>query len=255
MRPWRRRAPAGRGGPGAGAAPQAASRGRRTAVVERDDRASGTSSKSSKLVHGGLRYLQQRDFRLVYEALHERQRLRHNAPHLVHLLPFLIPVLTRDGALNRKIAPAFGGALRDQLGGAERAGVGPRLVRLAGLATVVAGVLRRDPRIAPWSIATTPSRPATAPWVSELLPEPATPGTTPTSMMVASGRIAAIPWPPVACRNATVVVSPCIAARRMLRSTKLVSAARSRAAKFCTSLTNKSALPTIRRPAPGGSRR
>src|SRR5476651_1136890 len=58
---------------GAGVALDAASRGLRTALVERDDFASGTSSKSSKLVHGGLRYLQQRDFRLVYEALHERQ--------------------------------------------------------------------------------------------------------------------------------------------------------------------------------------
>ena len=54
---------------GAGVALDAASRGLRTALVERDDFASGTSSKSSKLVHGGLRYLQQREFRLVYEAL------------------------------------------------------------------------------------------------------------------------------------------------------------------------------------------
>ena len=68
---------------GAGVALDAATRGLRTALVERDDFASGTSSKSSKLVHGGLRYLQQGDVRLVYEALHERQRLRRNAPHLV----------------------------------------------------------------------------------------------------------------------------------------------------------------------------
>ena len=59
----------------------------RTALVERDDFASGTSSKSSKLIHGGLRYLQQGDVRLVYEGLAERQRLRHNAPHLVRILP------------------------------------------------------------------------------------------------------------------------------------------------------------------------
>ncbi len=58
---------------GAGCALDAASRGLRTALVERDDFASGTSSKTSKLVHGGLRYLQQREFRLVYENLHERQ--------------------------------------------------------------------------------------------------------------------------------------------------------------------------------------
>src|SRR6266516_8059262 len=71
---------------GAGVALDAASRGLRTALVERDDFASGTSSKSSKLVHGGLRYLQQREYVLVYENLAERQRLLENAPHLVHPL-------------------------------------------------------------------------------------------------------------------------------------------------------------------------
>src|SRR3954469_13433906 len=96
---------------GAGCALDAASRGLRTALVERDDFASGTSSKSSKLVHGGLRYLQQGDVRLVYEALHERQRLRRNAPHLVKVLPFLIPVLARDGLLNPKLARAMGSAM------------------------------------------------------------------------------------------------------------------------------------------------
>ena len=79
---------------GVGCALDAASRGLRTALVERDDFASGTSSKSSKLVHGGLRYLQQGDVRLVYEALHERHRLRRNAPHLVSVLPFMIPILS-----------------------------------------------------------------------------------------------------------------------------------------------------------------
>ena len=78
---------------GAGVALDAAARGLRTALVERHDFASGTSSKSSKLVHGGFRYLQQREFRLVYEALYERQRVLENAPHLVHVLPFLVPVL------------------------------------------------------------------------------------------------------------------------------------------------------------------
>ena len=77
---------------GTGVALDAASRGLRTALVERRDLASGTSSKSSKLVHGGLRYLQQREFRLVYEALAQRQRLRQLAPHLVQLLPFLLPL-------------------------------------------------------------------------------------------------------------------------------------------------------------------
>ena len=85
---------------GVGVALDAASRGLRTALVERDDFASGTSSKSSKLVHGGLRYLQQGEVRLVYEALHERQRLRRNAPHLVSVMPFMIPILTKGGVVS-----------------------------------------------------------------------------------------------------------------------------------------------------------
>lgn len=96
---------------GVGVALDAAIRGLRTALVERDDFASGTSSKSSKLIHGGLRYLQQGEIRLVYQALRERQRLRRNAPHLVRLLPFLIPILTRDGLIPRKVARALGGAM------------------------------------------------------------------------------------------------------------------------------------------------
>lgn len=96
---------------GVGVALDAASRGLRTALVERDDFASGTSSKSSKLVHGGLRYLQQGEVRLVYEALHERQRLRKNAPHLVRILPFMIPILTRDGVVSRKIARLMGSSM------------------------------------------------------------------------------------------------------------------------------------------------
>jgi len=96
---------------GAGVALDAVSRGHVTALVERDDFASGTSSKSSKLIHGGLRYLQQGDVRLVYEALHERKRLRRNAPHLVRVLPFMIPILTKDGLISKKIARALGSAL------------------------------------------------------------------------------------------------------------------------------------------------
>lgn len=95
---------------GVGAALDAASRGLRTALVERDDFAAGTSSKSSKLVHGGLRYLQD-DPRLVYQALRERKRLRGNAPHLVKVLPFMLPVLTKDGVVSRKIARALGSAM------------------------------------------------------------------------------------------------------------------------------------------------
>ncbi len=96
---------------GAGVALDAASRGFSVALLERDDFASGTSSKSSKLIHGGLRYLQQGDVRLVYEALRERKRLRRNAPHLVHVLPFMIPILTKDGVVSRKIARALGSAM------------------------------------------------------------------------------------------------------------------------------------------------
>lgn len=96
---------------GLGVAVDAARRGLRTALVEKGDFASGTSSKSSKLIHGGLRYLQQGDVRLVYEALHERQRLIRNAPHLVSVLPFMIPILTKDGVVSRKIARALGSAL------------------------------------------------------------------------------------------------------------------------------------------------
>src|SRR3954464_15350559 len=106
---------------GAGCALDAASRGLRTGLVERDDFASGTSSKSSKLVRGGLRYLQQREIRLVYDALHERQRLTRNAPHLVKILPFLIPMFTgRDGVLNPKLSRALGSAMGrdDPTGGA-----------------------------------------------------------------------------------------------------------------------------------------
>jgi glycerol-3-phosphate dehydrogenase len=94
---------------GVGAALDAASRGLRTALIERDDFASGTSSKSSKLAHGGLRYLQQGEIKLVYEALAERQRLRHNAPHLVKLLPFLLPIFSGSGGvINKKLARALG---------------------------------------------------------------------------------------------------------------------------------------------------
>ena len=89
---------------GAGCALDAASRGLRTALVERGDFAIGTSSRSSKLVHGGIRYLEQKEFGLVREALAERQIALRNAPHLVHVLPFLIPVLTRDGLIDRRIA-------------------------------------------------------------------------------------------------------------------------------------------------------
>ncbi|HKI33182.1 MAG TPA: glycerol-3-phosphate dehydrogenase [Gemmataceae bacterium] len=76
---------------GAGVALDASLRGFRVALIDKADFASGTSSASSKLVHGGLRYLEHGDFRLVYEALHERRLLLHNAPHLVRPLRFVLP--------------------------------------------------------------------------------------------------------------------------------------------------------------------
>ena len=83
---------------GAGVALDAASRGLRTALIERDDFASGTSSRSSKLVHGGLRYLETGNIRLVFEASAERRRLLALASHLVHPLPFLFPVFRKGPA-------------------------------------------------------------------------------------------------------------------------------------------------------------
>ena len=80
---------------GAGIALDAASRGMSVALVERLDFASGTSSKSSKLVHGGLRYLEQREFGLMREAAIERDLLRRLAPHLVEAIPFVLPVSHR----------------------------------------------------------------------------------------------------------------------------------------------------------------
>jgi glycerol-3-phosphate dehydrogenase len=83
----------GGGVTGAGAALDAASRGLSVALLEARDFAAGTSSRSSKLIHGGLRYLEQFAFPLVHEALQERARLvRTIAPHLVHPLPFLLPL-------------------------------------------------------------------------------------------------------------------------------------------------------------------
>jgi glycerol-3-phosphate dehydrogenase len=93
---------------GSGVALDAASRGLRTALIDKGDFASGTSSKSSKLVHGGIRYLQQKEVGLVYEALAERQILRKTAPHMVRVLPFLLPVFTKNGLLPRRLARVLG---------------------------------------------------------------------------------------------------------------------------------------------------
>jgi glycerol-3-phosphate dehydrogenase len=81
----------GGGASGLGAAVEAAARGYRTALVEGHDFAKATSSRSTKLVHGGVRYLQRGNVTLVLEALRERGRLLRNAPHLVRDLPFVVP--------------------------------------------------------------------------------------------------------------------------------------------------------------------
>jgi glycerol-3-phosphate dehydrogenase len=81
---------------GAGVALDASSRGYSVALLERDDFAVGTSSRSSKMVHGGLRYLQNFDLGLVREALIERQLLVHLAPHLVYPTPFLVAALGEE---------------------------------------------------------------------------------------------------------------------------------------------------------------
>ncbi len=81
----------GGGATGLGVAVDAASRGYRVALVEQSDFAKGTSSRSTKLVHGGVRYLQQGNISLVIEALKERGLLRRNAPHLVNDLAFIVP--------------------------------------------------------------------------------------------------------------------------------------------------------------------
>jgi glycerol-3-phosphate dehydrogenase len=81
----------GGGASGLGAAVDAASRGYRTLLIERFDFAKGTSSRSTKLVHGGVRYLEQMNLTLVLDALRERGRMLRNAPHLVHDLEFVVP--------------------------------------------------------------------------------------------------------------------------------------------------------------------
>jgi glycerol-3-phosphate dehydrogenase len=82
----------GGGATGLGTALEAAARGYRTLLLEQHDFAKATSSRSTKLVHGGVRYLQQGNVSLVMEALKERGRLLQNAPHIAHNLPFVVPV-------------------------------------------------------------------------------------------------------------------------------------------------------------------
>ncbi|GLZ35036.1 glycerol-3-phosphate dehydrogenase [Lentzea sp. NBRC 105346] len=124
---------------GAGAALDAASRGLQVALVEAHDWAAGTSSRSSKLIHGGLRYLEQRDFKLVREALKERGLLlRRLAPHLVRPVPFLFPL---NSAWERAYVGA-GVLLYDSIGGAGALPMHRHLSRRKALE--VAPALRPD---------------------------------------------------------------------------------------------------------------
>src|SRR5574343_186879 len=84
----------GGGATGCGAAVDAASRGYKTLLVEQYDFGKGTSSRSTKLVHGGVRYLAQGNIKLVREALAERGRLLKNAPHVTGTQPFVVPVFS-----------------------------------------------------------------------------------------------------------------------------------------------------------------
>lgn len=123
---------------GVGIALDAVTRGLRTMLVERTDLAVGTSRRSSKLIHGGLRYLEQFRFGLVREALAERQTLLRLAPHLVRMERFIFPVFT--SAWETPYI-ATGMSLHDALGG--RRGGRSRLLR-AGEAESRIPVLRSD---------------------------------------------------------------------------------------------------------------
>lgn len=117
----------GGGVTGAGAALDAASRGLKVALIEVNDLASGTSSRSSKLIHGGLRYLEQLEFPLVHEALRERGLLATLlAPHLVRPVPFLVP-LPQEAVVKkvwRRLYYGAGVALYDAFAGIIRQGRG-----------------------------------------------------------------------------------------------------------------------------------
>jgi glycerol-3-phosphate dehydrogenase len=130
----------GGGVTGAGAALDAVTRGLSTALVEARDFASGTSSRSSKLIHGGLRYLEQMDFRLVREALVERElMLTRIAPHLIRPVSFLYPLKHRAW---ERFYVGSGLVLYDALGGARTLPRHRHLTRTG--ARALAPALRRD---------------------------------------------------------------------------------------------------------------
>src|SRR5207302_10956467 len=130
----------GGGVTGAGVALDAVTRGLSTALVEARDFASGTSSRSSKLIHGGLRYLEQMDFRLVREALMERElMLTRLAPHLIRPVSFLYP-LTRYGWERAYVGAGL--VLYDVMGGSRTLPRHRHLTRTG--ARAIAPALRRE---------------------------------------------------------------------------------------------------------------
>ena len=102
---------------GVGIANDAATRGLSVGLVEARDFASGTSSRSSKMFHGGLRYLEQFEFRLVGESLREREVLLANAPHIIWPLRFVLP---HEPSMRPRWMLQAGLALYDRLGGRKR---------------------------------------------------------------------------------------------------------------------------------------
>jgi glycerol-3-phosphate dehydrogenase len=102
---------------GAGLARDAAGRGLKVLLVEKDDLGQGTSSRSSKLIHGGLRYLEFGEFRLVRESLIEREVLLRAAPHIVQPMRFVLPHAPKQRAAFLVRTGLF---LYDHLGGRER---------------------------------------------------------------------------------------------------------------------------------------
>ncbi len=112
----------GGGATGLGVALDAAARGLSVALVEAEDFAKGTSSRATKLVHGGVRYLAQGNLKLVREALRERAILLRNAPHLARPLPFLLPLYGAKGRWFDRWFYGTGLMLYDLLAGGERQG-------------------------------------------------------------------------------------------------------------------------------------
>ncbi len=115
----------GGGATGVGCALDAASRGLDVLLLEQNDFGKGTSSRSTKLIHGGVRYLAQGDLRLVREALSERETLLRNAPHVVHTQEFIIPCYS----LMQKAWYGFGLKIYDMLAGKKRIGTSKILSR------------------------------------------------------------------------------------------------------------------------------